>query len=150
MSSSSINLPSRTAGRSPARLILIAGDILIFVFFAVQGRATHDMPLGDLPVLTILTVFARFAVPWFVIAALIGVFRTGTLAHPKRMLSRTGLAWLLAGCIGLLARAALLQRAIVLPFAVTALAIIGAPLITWHSLLSVVYSRWISQQAHDG
>jgi DMSO/TMAO reductase YedYZ heme-binding membrane subunit len=134
----------------PARLILIAGDMLIFVFFAVQGRATHDISLGDLPVATILAVSAPFAVPWFVIAALIGVFRTSTLAHPKRMLSRTGLAWLLAGCIGLLARAALLQRAIVLPFVVTALGIIGALLITWHALLSTVYSRWSGQQAHDG
>lgn len=108
------------------------------------------MPLGDQPVVTILTVSVPFAVPWFVFAVLIGVFRASTLAHPKRMLSRTGLAWLLAGCIGLLARAALLQRAIVLPFAVTALAIIGALLITWHGLLSAVYSRWIGQQAHDG
>ncbi len=145
-----INSSSRTTGRSPARLILIAGDILVFVVFAVQGRATHGIPLGDSPVITTLTIAAPFAVPWFAVAALIGVFRSSTLAHPRRMLSTTGLAWLLAGCIGLLARAAFLQRAIILPFAVTALAIIGAPLITWHSLLSVVYSRWIGQQAHDG
>jgi len=150
MSSSSIHPPSRAAGESLARLILIAGDVLIFLFFAVQGRATHEMPLGDEAVATVLIVSAPFAVPWFVVAALIGMFRTGTLAHPKRMLSTTALAWLLAGCIGLLARAAILQRAIALPFAVTALGIIGALLITWHGLLSTVYSRRIGQQAHDG
>ena len=145
-----INSSSRTAERSPARLILIAGDILIFVFFAVQGRATHGIPLGDSPVITTLTIAAPFAVPWFAVAALIGVFRSSTLAHPRRMLSTTGLAWLLAGCIGLLARAAFLQRAIVLPFIITVLGIIGALLITWHGLLSIIHSRRIGQQAHDG
>ena len=140
----------RTAGPSCARLMVMAADVLIFIFFAIQGRATHEMSPGELPVITVLTIMAPFAAPWFAIAGLLGVYRIRTLARPKQMLMATALAWLLAGLIGLVMRAALLQRAIVLPFAAAALGIIGALLIAWHGFFSVVYSRREGRQAHDG
>jgi len=149
MSRASFTPPSRTAGQSPARLILIAGDVLIFVFFAVQGRATHEMPLGASPAITVLTISAPFAAPWFILAPSLGVFRYNTMVRPKRMLLATALAWAIAGSIGLLVRAVILQRALVLPFAVTVLTLVGALLLAWHGLLSIVLSRRIGQPAHD-
>jgi len=108
------------------------------------------MPLGTSPVITVLAISAPFAAPWFIVAPSLGVFRYNTLARPKRMLLATTVAWLIAGSVGLLVRAAILQRAIVLPFAVTALTIVGALLLVWHGLLSIVLSRRIGQPAHDG
>ena len=150
MSNSPAGPRSRVARPSSVRLIVIAADVLIFLFFAIQGRAMHEMSLGELPVVTALAIMAPFAAPLFAVATLLGVYRTRTLAHPKHVLWTTALAWLLAGPIGLVLRAALLQRAVVLPFAAAALGIIGALLIAWHSLFSMAYSRRAGRQAHDG
>lgn len=113
---------------SRAQVILLVGDALIFVFFAVEGRATHDMPLGSSPILTVLSVAAPFAVPWFILASLLGDYRAETVADPAQALFWTAIAWLSAGSIGLVARAIILQRPMLPLFAVTALGINGAML----------------------
>jgi hypothetical protein len=122
-------------------VLLAAGDTLIFVFFAVQGRATHDLPLGTSPVITILQVAAPFAVPWFLVAALLGAFRTGIVARPKRMLLTTAVAWIIAGSIGLAARWLILGRAPIVAFAAAALGINGALLLAWRGAFSFIAAR---------
>jgi uncharacterized membrane protein YeaQ/YmgE (transglycosylase-associated protein family) len=124
-----------------AQIILALGDTLIFVFFAVEGRATHDLPLGSSPVLTVLSVAAPFAIPWFIMAALLGIYRSETIAHPARMLSWTVITWLSGGCIGLIARAMILQRAVIPVFAEVTLGINGALLLGWRLIFSLVSTR---------
>jgi hypothetical protein len=124
-----------------ARLVLVAGDTLVFVFFAIQGRATHGLPLDTSPILTVVVIAAPFAVPWFVAAWLMGVYRGDLARRPIPLLTRTAIAWLVAGPIGLLLRAVLLQRAILIPFAMTAIGINAALLLGWHLIYSLVAMR---------
>jgi hypothetical protein len=112
----------------PAQLVLAAGDLAVFVFFAVQGRAAHDLPLGASPLLTVFIIAAPFAAPWYVIAALTGAFR---VIEPKRALLRATIAWPIAGAIGLLLRGVMLQRPIPLAFALVALGVNAALLLAW-------------------
>ncbi len=141
---------TRSAGMSLARIVLIAGDALVFLFFAVQGRATHQMSLGDSPIVTALAVAAPFAMSWFIVAALIGAFRPDVISQPGRMLARTIVAWLMAGSIGLVVRAAILQREVALPFAMATLGVVAALLLGWRLAFSLVARRWISTHAHVG
>lgn len=120
------------------QIMLILGDALVFVFFAVQGRATHEMSLGSNPALTDLAVVAPFAAPWFVLAALLGVFRVETIARIEQTLFWTIIAWLSAGSIGLVARSMILQRPMLPMFAAAVLGIHAALLLAWHVGVSVV------------
>jgi hypothetical protein len=121
---------------------LLLGDVLIFVIFAVGGRATHGLPLDSNPVLTVLAVAAPFAVPWFALAALLGVFRAETIARVGPALFWTALTWLCAGSVGLVARSMILQRPLLPMFAAATLGLNAALLLAWH--LTVC---WIARAA---
>jgi hypothetical protein len=126
---------------SRAQVILLVGDALIFVFFAVEGRATHEMGLGTSPVLTVLTVAAPFAVPWFILAWVLEAFRPDTFRQPRRMLFTTAFAWLSGGSIGLVARTMVLQRPLLPTFAAAVLGINGVLLLSWRFVYSLVAAR---------
>ncbi len=126
--------------------ILILGDALVFIYFAVQGRATHDLALGSNPALTVLAVAAPFAVPWFALAALLGVFRAETIAHTGPALFWTAIAWLCAGSMGLVARSMILQRPLLPTFAAVALGVNAALLLAWHAGVSAL-AQWVSKRS---
>ena len=131
-------------------IVLAIGDVTVFVFFAVQGRATHDIPLGAEPVAAVVGIAAPFAAPWFVVAALLGVYRHATIIRPKRAALLTAAAWLTGGPLGLVARSVLLQRSLVLPFALASLGIIGGMLLAWHTAFSLVAARRAGFRQHAG
>jgi hypothetical protein len=122
-------------------VILLVGDALIFVFFAVEGRATHELGLGASPLLTVLRVAAPFAVPWFILAWVLDAFQPSTIRQPRRMLFATAFAWLCGGSIGLVARTMILQRPLLPAFAAAALGINGALLLGWRGAFSLVAAR---------
>jgi hypothetical protein len=137
-----ISIPrSLTNWLKSAPITLAFGDALVFIFFAVEGRATHDMPLGPSPVITVLAVAAPFAVPWFILAGLLGLFRAETIAHLGRTLFWTTIAWPSAGSVGLVTRAMLLQRPLLPAFAEAALGINGAMLLGWHLIISLAAAQ---------
>lgn len=121
-----------------APIILALGDVVIFLFFAVQGRATHEMPLGPSPVLTVMAVAAPFAMAWFALAALLGVFRASTITHIGRTLFWTVIAWLCAVSIGLVTRSMIFQRPMLPTFAAAVLGINATLLLTWHLVVSLI------------
>jgi len=126
------------------QIILALGDAVIFVFFAVQGRTMHEISLGPNPVLTVLVVATPFAVPWFILAGLMSVYRSETMAHAGRTLFWTIIAWLSAGSIGLVARSLILQRPMLPMFAAAVLGINAALLLGWH-LTVCVGVNWVSK-----
>ena len=126
---------------SRAQVILLVGDALIFVFFAVGGRATHEMGLGASPILTVLTVAAPFAVPWFILAWVLEAFQSDTILHPRRMLFTTAFAWSCGGSIGLVARTMILQRPLLPAFAAAVLGINGILLLSWRFIYSLIAAR---------
>ena len=126
---------------SRAQMILLVGDALIFVFFAVEGRATHEMGLGASPLLTVLTVAAPFAVPWFILAWVFQAFQPDIILQPRRVLFTTAFAWLCGGSIGLVARTMILQRPLLPAFAAAVLGINGILLLSWRFIYSLVAAR---------
>lgn len=116
------------------QIILAIGDAAIFVFFAVQGRATHEISLGSNPALTVLTV----AAPWFIVACAFGAFRPDVIRRAGDMLLRTVAAWSCAGCIGLVVRSLILQRPMLPMFALAVLGINGALLLGWRLIVSLI------------
>ncbi len=131
------------------QIILALGDAVIFIFFAVQGRATHEIPLGPNPVLTVLIVAAPFAVPWFILAGLMSVYRAETMVHAGRTLFWTFIAWLSAGSIGLVARSLILQRPMLPMFAAAVLGINAALLLGWHLAVCIGVNR-VSKREKNG
>jgi hypothetical protein len=122
-----------TVARPRAITILALGDAAIFVFFAAVGRFDHGLPFGTNPVVTVLYVAAPFALSWYALAWLASVYAPDTLARPVAQASRTLLAWLAAGGLGLVLRAMLNgQATIVLIFAQVALLTLGTLLLAWH------------------
>jgi len=120
---------------------LALGDALVFIVFAVVGRATHEMPLGAAPVETILSVIAPFAAPWFAIAMPARALYIDVKASVRRSLLRAGVILLCAGTIGLVIRAALLQRPIAVAFALVTLGVNGALLLAWRMALALLLRR---------
>lgn len=114
---------------------------MIFVFFAVVGRATHEMGLGVSPLLTVLAVAAPFAVPWLILAWVLNAFQLDIIRQPRRMLFTTAFAWLCGGSIGLVARTLILQRPLLPAFATAALGINGVLLLGWRFIYSLIAAR---------
>lgn len=113
-------------------LILIAGDVAIFVMFALVGRETHAS--GDPNLLinaqpTLLT----FLLIWFLVATPMGVFRPTVYRFVPLAIIRTLAAWIVAGPVALYARALLLGRtAIPGPFIAVTMGLNGILLLAWH------------------
>lgn len=110
---------------------LIVGDTVVFLLFAWLGRSSHAEAAGlDAAGETVATA-APFILGWFLVAPWFGAFRAKTLEQPGRILARTGLAWLVAGPVGLLLRALFLQRGIPPSFALVTLAVNAVLLLGW-------------------
>jgi hypothetical protein len=129
---------------SPRRrqLALALGDALLLIVFAAAGRADHGLPFGDNPVLTVLLVAAPFALAWYALAWLAGVYRADGLDRPLEQARRTALAWLAAGGVGLVLRAMLNgQATIIVSFAQVALSLNLALFLAWHLAFSMLAAR---------
>jgi hypothetical protein len=105
------------------------------------------LPFSPSPLITVMAVAAPFAVPWFILAGLLGLFRAETIARPWRMLFWTAIAWLSAGSVGLVTRTLLLQRPLLPAFAEVALGINAAMLLGWHLIVSLVTARSLRPSA---
>ncbi len=123
--------------------VLVLGDAAVFAYFTLEGLATHSVTPGLPSLSTVLAVAAPVAVPWFVMAWLVGVYRADVRGRLGPALARTALAWLTGGPIGLLARAMLLHEAIiVVVFALVTLGLNLALLLLWHGIAAVALARY--------
>ncbi len=112
--------------------ILVAGDILAFLAFAAIGRGSHGEPtgLGALPevVLTALP----FAAGWFLVAPWVGAYRRELVADPRKMATRTILAWALSWPVAMLLRGVFVDHAVPpLSFAIITLLFNTLLLLVW-------------------
>ena len=123
------------------QLILISGDIVIFLFFALQGRETHAP--GDVNlIVNALPTLLTFLIGWFVIALLGGVYRSDVMTNPRSAVLRTLIAWIIAAPIAIVIRAILLQRtAIPWQFVAVTLGLVGSLLLLWHGGLAWFWKR---------
>jgi len=114
------------------QLLLVVGDIVIFMFFAFTGRETHAPGDTNL-IVNALPTLLPFLIVWFTIAVLGRVYRTGVISNPRSALLRTLIAWIIAAPIAIVIRAILLQRtAIPWQFVAVTMGLVGSLLLVWH------------------
>jgi hypothetical protein len=118
--------------KNKPQLLLMVGDVVIFMFFAFTGRETHAP--GDANVIVnALPTLLTFVIVWFVIAALGRVYRSGVISNPRSAGGHTLIAWIIAAPIAILIRAILLSRtAIPWQFVAVTLGLVGTLLLLWH------------------
>lgn len=127
------------SNRTRAIALLGAGDVAAIVTFAALGVRSHATT-GTVPY--VLETAAPFVVSWLAIAPFIGAYRSDLLTQPRRLLTRTLLAWALALFPGVLLRTVIRQSVFPqLSFAVTTFLIIGLLLCGWRWLFSWLLGR---------
>ena len=96
------NVPASTesAANTPAikstrgRVVsLVIGDTLAFIIFAAIGRSSHGESVSPSSILQILLTAAPFAAGWFIVAPFLGAFRRDITDNPRKMVTRTLIAW---------------------------------------------------------
>jgi hypothetical protein len=123
------------------QLLLILGDVVIFMFFAFTGRETHAPGDANL-IVNALPTLLTFLIVWFVIAAVGRVYRSGVMTNPTAAVLRTLIAWIIAAPIAIVIRAILLQRtAIPWQFVAVTLGLVGSLLLIWHGGLAWFLKR---------
>jgi len=114
------------------RLLLISGDVAIFMFFAFTGRETHAPGDTNL-IVNALPTLLTFLIVWFAIATVGRVYRSGVIANSRSALLRTLIAWIIAAPIAIIIRAILLSRtAIPWQFVAVTMGLVGSLLLLWH------------------
>ena len=115
-----------------SQLILVIGDIVIFMFFTFTGRETHA-PGDTHLIVNALPTLLTFLIVWLAIAALGRVYRSDVMAQLRSAVLRTLIAWIIAAPIAIVIRAILLSRtAIPWQFVVVTLGLVGTLLLVWH------------------
>ncbi len=128
------------------QIILVIGDILIFAFFALQGRETHA-PGDTNPVINALPTLLPFLVVWLAVATAGRVYRMSVMTQPRSAVLHTLLAWIIAAPVAIILRAVLLSRtAIPWQFVAVTLGLVGTLLLLWHGGAAWVMARRGSQQ----
>jgi hypothetical protein len=123
------------------QLILISGDIVIFMFFAFTGRETHAPGDANL-IVNALPTLLTFLIVWFVIAAVGRVYRSGVITHSRSAVRHTLIAWIIAAPIAIVMRALLLSRtAIPWQFVAVTIGLVGTLLLVWHGGLAWYLAR---------
>ena len=115
-----------------AVIMLVIGDMMCFLIFAVLGRNTHGETSGFAAIPQIIITALPFAAGWFLVSPFVGAFRHKILAQPRTMAIRTALAWLLAWPVAMLLRGFFVDHAIPpLSFAVVVLLFNMLLLLVW-------------------
>ncbi|HEU5016275.1 MAG TPA: DUF3054 domain-containing protein [Roseiflexaceae bacterium] len=134
-SSSAATVDARRVG------LLAVGDLAVFMVFAAIGRASHSEAAGFSAIVEVAQTAAPFALGWFVVSPWLGAFNADVTAHPRRMLGRTALAWLLALPIGLIVRALIIGRGSPLSFAIVTFVTALLLLLGWRGVYTWLASR---------
>jgi hypothetical protein len=116
---------TREITHSRFRALLISGDLLAFVVFAIIGRRSHGAAAGLEAIGAVLATAAPFALGWALVAPWLGAYREELRGRPGAMLRTTALAWALALPVGGALRALTIGRLSPLSFyVVTFLAVL--------------------------
>ena len=117
------------------------GDMAVFLAFVTLGKAEHEITLSQALFRTALP----FAVVWFASSPWLGTYRASTLYNPRTAAWKIPLIWLLCGSVALCARALLIDQSLILVFAVVAITVQGALLISWRGVFMLV-THWVSRR----
>ncbi|MCC7129753.1 MAG: hypothetical protein B6D39_01105 [Anaerolineae bacterium UTCFX2] len=113
------------------RIVLIAGDIIVFVLVTVFGFSTHGT-LGTAG-LRILAIFVPFTLAWFAVGPLMGVYRFEIVQKPA-WLWVPAWATLVAAPLAILLRAIILNVPILPLFVLIMGGVSAAGILIWRGL----------------
>jgi hypothetical protein len=130
---------SQKSGASRIALLVI-GDALVFIIFAVIGMRSHKV---SLTVPSVLQTAAPFAIGWFLVSPFVGAFRRKITSQPGKMSLRTALAWLIAWPVGLLLRGIFQHEIPPISFAIVTLITNTIFLQLWR-----VPFAWVTRRGH--
>lgn len=118
--------------------VVAVGDFLAIAAFVVPGGIRHGFPPWLFPIRTIDT-FVPFLVGWIVAALLGGLYTADALKNPRRILSWTVPAWILALLLGHAIRATPLFHGGTSPVFFLVTLGVGAPVgIAWRLLVGAL------------
>jgi hypothetical protein len=124
-------------------LLLIAGDLAIFVVFVLVGRETHAAGDPNL-IINVLPTLLPFVLIWFLVAIPMGVLRPDVYRVVQLTTIRTLAAWIIAGPIAIYVRALLLSRtAIPWQFVAVTIGLNAVLLLTWH----MFFAWWLRRSS---
>lgn len=95
--------------RPQRTVILVIGDIIVFLIFAAIGRRNHS-EAGN--VFGIAITALPFAVAWFLVSPFVGAFKRGLEYSTGKMSLRTLLAWFAAWPIAMLFRGVFVDKGV--------------------------------------
>jgi hypothetical protein len=87
----------------------MAGDLAVFVMFALVGRETHASSDPNL-IVNALPTLMPFVLIWLLVSVPMGVYRPNVYRLTPLTIIRTLAAWIVTGPIALYVRALLLAR----------------------------------------
>ncbi len=122
---------------SGARIaVLLVGDVLALALFVLLGERDHAIA-DPQPVLRWLVTTAEFAVPWVMVAFILGAYAQGLSL--KTFIGRSVNAWFVAAPLGLLLRSFVNGEGVIISiFMVVAMCIGGCLLMAWRLIF-----RWL-------
>jgi hypothetical protein len=120
--------------------VVLLGDMSVFLAFVILGKTEH----GIIQSRALLRTALPFAIVWCAISPWLGAYRASTLYNLRTTAWRMPLIWLLCGFVALFARALLTDRPLTLAFALVAIAVQGALLVSWRGVFMMV-SSWFSR-----
>ena len=112
--------------------LLLAGDMVCFLVFAVLGLRSHE---DGITAEGIVRAAAPFQVGWLLVNVLMG--KRGSPAQSRQVMR----LWVPAWAIGLVLRTLLFDRAFEATFAIVSLLMNGVLLMLWRSVLAPVMIR---------
>lgn len=116
--------------------LLLVGDALALLAFVYVGQQDHATLNTTAPLWGLLPTWGSFALVWSVVSVALRAFPSAEGFTPRAFLTRSLNAWLIAGPLGVVARAFITGReAIPSSFFVAALVFGGLFVLGWRAAL---------------
>eukprot|EP01039_Chlorochromonas_danica_P008717 gene8717-9605_t len=129
------------------RPLLAFGDIVMFLIFALVGRANHHESLG---VVDIASTAAPFIGSWLAISPFFGTYARSSTASLGKVFSGIFLGWLVSLPAALAARTFLTDHVPATPFIVVSMVTTLALLFGWRSLYIVLFGATAEEEREAG
>ena len=97
---------------------LVAGDLIAFHIVTAIGLLSHGELTSFSALGEVVQIATPFAAGWFLIAPFLGAYKPEVVTAPRRVLTRSALAWLIALPIGLAIWSVVRQKSVQPAFAV--------------------------------
>src|SRR5436305_6446232 len=92
-------------------ILLVIGDILCFLIFAILGDTSHGEFTGLAAIPHIILITLPFLAGWFLVAPFFGLYRKELTTEPRAMAYRTAIAWIPAWVIAMILRGIFIDHA---------------------------------------